>query len=101
MASATFTVLAFDFGERRIGIAVGNTLTKTSQPLNIIENNQQGERFAAIQAIIQEWRPDQLVVGLPVAWVDERYSSVDVDQGHDALAAQVILDQYFSDLKTD
>jgi putative Holliday junction resolvase len=58
-------VLAFDFGTRRIGVAVGNTLTRVAHPLSTIEAGST-VRFPAIGALIDEWRPQQLVVGLPV-----------------------------------
>ena len=59
------TVLAFDFGTRRIGVAVGNTLLRTAQPLVTIDDERTDERFAAIAALIAEWQPGMLVVGLP------------------------------------
>ena len=122
----TNTILAFDFGEKRIGVAVGNTVSKTAEALKIIQEKNQGEKFKAIEALIQEWQPQLLVVGLPthpdgaehemtqkakrfgnqlhgrfqkeVAWVDERYTSVSVQDGNDALAAQLILQQYLDTL---
>ena len=60
------TVLAFDFGTRRIGVAVGNTLTRLAQPLTTIDIDRDDERFAAIAALLDEWQPDVLVVGIPV-----------------------------------
>jgi putative Holliday junction resolvase len=60
------TVLAFDFGTRRIGVAVGNTLTHAARPLTTISEERSDARFAAIGALIKEWQPDVLVVGLPV-----------------------------------
>jgi putative Holliday junction resolvase len=59
------TVLAFDFGTRRIGVAVGNTLTRRAHPLTTIEGERNDERFAAIAALVAEWQPGMLVVGLP------------------------------------
>ena len=122
----TKTILAFDFGEKRIGVAVGNTITKTAEALKIIQEKNQDEKFKAIEALIQEWQPQLLVVGLPthpdgaehemtlkakrfgnqlhgrfqkeVVWVDERYTSVSVQNGNDALAAQLILQQYLDTL---
>lgn len=118
----TKTILAFDFGEKRIGVAAGNTITKTAEALKIIQEKNQDEKFKAIETLIQEWQPQLLVVGLPthsdgaehemtlkakrfgnqlhgrfqkeVVWVDERYTSVSVQDGNDALAAQLILQQY-------
>ena len=123
----TKTILAFDFGEKRIGVAVGNTITKTAEALKIIQEKNQDEKFKAIEALIQEWQPQLLVVGLPthsdgaehemtlkakrfgnqlhgrfqkeVVWVDERYTSVSVQDGNDALAAQLILQQYLDQPK--
>jgi putative Holliday junction resolvase len=59
-------VLAFDFGTRRIGVALGNTLTRSARPLTTIDEERSAPRFAAIAALIEEWRPDLLVVGVPV-----------------------------------
>ncbi|HEX6138342.1 MAG TPA: Holliday junction resolvase RuvX, partial [Casimicrobiaceae bacterium] len=60
------TVLAFDFGTRRVGVAVGNTLMRTAHALETIDAADAIQRFAAIAALVGEWRPAQLVVGLPV-----------------------------------
>jgi putative Holliday junction resolvase len=96
-------VLGFDFGIKRIGIAMGNTLTGQAQPLSIIRAIDNATRFKAIGDLIEQWRPARLVVGeprhpdgaehemtlrarrfanqlhgrfnLPVVLVDERYSS--------------------------
>ena len=61
------TVLAFDFGEKRIGVAVGERLLAQAHPLTTIRGEANAERFAAIAALIDEWQPVCLVVGLPVA----------------------------------
>jgi putative holliday junction resolvase len=58
------SLLAFDFGTRRVGVAVGNSLTRGAQPLTTVAA-EGDERFAAIGRIIAEWRPDALVVGVP------------------------------------
>lgn len=60
------TTLAFDFGERRIGVAMGETLLGIAHPLTTIDTEITEQRFAAIGKLIDEWRPAQLVVGLPV-----------------------------------
>jgi putative Holliday junction resolvase len=60
------TILAFDFGTRRVGVAVGNTLTRTAHPLQTIDAPQTAARFGAIAALIAQWRPSRLVVGLPL-----------------------------------
>ena len=102
------TVLAFDFGERRIGVAVGEHLINSANPLTTINNESNEVRFAAITQLINEWQPKLLVVGLPlsldgsetevtqlckkfarrlngrfnlpVIMIDERYSSTEASQ---------------------
>lgn len=101
------TLLAFDYGEKRIGVALGNALTRSARALTVIANKSRDYRFQAIGELLREWQPDLLVVGLPchpdgtphimtqhakrfgnqlngrfnlpVVWVDERYSSVDAE----------------------
>jgi putative Holliday junction resolvase len=103
--SRAATLLAFDYGEKRIGVAVGNSLTKQAQALMVLENRSREYRFEAVGKLIGEWKPDAVIVGLPmhpdgtphemtqharrfgnqvngrfsvpVDWVDERYSSVE------------------------
>ncbi len=60
------TVLAFDFGTHRIGVAVGNTLIRFAQPLVTIAGDSETTTMAAIGALVSEWQPQQLVVGLPL-----------------------------------
>ena len=126
---AAQTILAFDFGLKRTGVAVGNTLTGGARPLTTIETEENAKRFARIEELLAEWQPDFLVVGvpfdqyggetpmvrrarrfgqqlggrygLPVKFVDERYSSAVVEDAMrpgkddkaavDAAAAAVIL----------
>ena len=119
------TVLAFDFGLKRIGVAVGEPELGTAHPLPAITD------FSAVQKLVEEWKPSALVVGLPtsaqgephkmtrqaedfarrlerrfklpVARVDERYTSVEAEsklrglkkKAVDSVAAQLILEQYF------
>lgn len=59
------TLLAFDFGTRRIGVAIGNSLTDSARALTTIDEASDERRFAAIAALIAQWRPDRLVVGRP------------------------------------
>ena len=59
------TVLAFDYGLRRIGVAVGQTITASASPLGVIDNHADGPDLAKIAALIDEWRPGLLVVGMP------------------------------------
>jgi putative Holliday junction resolvase len=133
---ADATLLAFDFGARRIGVALGTQRLGTARPLTTIDAEAAAPRFAALAALIAQWQPAQLVVGLPVhadgtphemtararrfarqlqgrfglpvALVDERYTSELARQalseagrggrGHrserDAVAAQIILQAY-------
>jgi len=58
-------LLAFDFGTRRIGIAIGNTLLRQARPLTTLDDEKTDTRFASIGALIAEWQPVALVVGLP------------------------------------
>lgn len=101
-------VFGFDFGVKRIGIAMGNTLTGQAQPLTVIKAVDNATRFRVIGELINEWKPARLVVGeprhpdgaehdmtlrsrrfanqlhgrfnLPVELVDERYSSAVIPQ---------------------
>jgi putative Holliday junction resolvase len=103
------TLLAFDYGEKRIGVAIGNSLTRHARSLVVLQNRNREYRFEAVGKLIGEWKPDALVVGLPchpdgtphtmtqlakrfgnqlngrfnlpVTWVDERYSSVEAEAG--------------------
>jgi len=59
------TVLAFDFGAKRIGVAVGESRLRIAHPVATIPAPDRRTRFAAIEQLIAEWRPDLLVVGLP------------------------------------
>jgi len=121
------TVLAFDFGLKRIGVAVGEPELGTAHPLRAVST------FFQIQRLVEEWKPTSLVVGLPtsakgephamtrqaedfarrlerrfklpVTRVDERYTSVEAERklrglkkkAVDSVAAQLILEQYFAE----
>ncbi|MEA9601026.1 Holliday junction resolvase RuvX [Polynucleobacter sp. MG-28-Ekke-A2] len=97
------TILSFDYGTRRVGVAVGNSISKSGQALKTIAAPTSDALFQAIESLLKDWQPDQLVVGkpmhpdgtphemtskatrfgnqlhgrfhLPVVWVDERYTS--------------------------
>jgi len=97
------TVMAFDYGTRRVGVAVGNSVTKAGQALKIIAAHNSDALFQELEKLLKEWQPDRLIVGLPVhpdgaehemsakarrfgnqlngrfqlpvEWVDERYTS--------------------------
>ncbi|HSJ48912.1 MAG TPA: Holliday junction resolvase RuvX [Gammaproteobacteria bacterium] len=125
-------LLGFDYGQRRIGVAVGQTVTATATALATLAARDGQPDWAEVTALIEEWRPDALVVGLPlrldgteselsraaqrfarrlegrykrpVHLMDERLSSRTAEQtrtrdgarqGLDALAAQVILQDWF------
>ncbi|MBU3709215.1 MAG: Holliday junction resolvase RuvX [Burkholderiaceae bacterium] len=60
------TVIAFDFGLKRIGVAVGNTVLRQATPLAVIEAARNENKFAAITRLLDEWQPSTLVVGLPL-----------------------------------
>lgn len=60
------TLLAFDFGLKRIGVAVGNTLLRQAQPLTVISSATNDAKFADIGALLKEWAPARCVVGLPL-----------------------------------
>ena len=59
------TILAFDFGKKRIGVAMGELELKMAHPLTTI-NDKPDARFQTIEKLIQEWQPVRLVVGLPM-----------------------------------
>jgi putative Holliday junction resolvase len=59
------TVLAFDFGEKRIGVAVGDIVLGLAHPLVTVSEEITKRRFDNIAKLIEEWKPVQLVVGLP------------------------------------
>lgn len=60
------TILGFDFGLKRIGVAVGNSILKQAQPLTIITAATNDDKFSAIAKLVAEWEPDLAIVGLPL-----------------------------------
>ena len=66
LPGAPTTILAFDYGQRRIGVAVGQTVTGSASPLGVVANGEKGPDQHRIDALIREWRPGVLVVGLPL-----------------------------------
>ncbi|MBT4523017.1 MAG: Holliday junction resolvase RuvX [Halieaceae bacterium] len=66
MPKPTHTVLAFDFGLSQIGVAVGNSLLQTTEPLPVLRANNGKPDWAALETLINEWCPDLLVVGDPI-----------------------------------
>lgn len=63
-APAVLSYLAFDFGVKRVGVASGNSLMRSATPLTTVADAGE-RRFEAIAALIAQWRPDALVVGVP------------------------------------
>lgn len=61
-----YTVLAFDFGEKRTGVAVGETLTGSARPLDTLASRDGAQNFEAIEQLIKTYRAEALVVGLPL-----------------------------------
>lgn len=66
MASPIQRVLGFDFGTRQIGVAVGQTLTGTARPLKELRARDGIPDWDQIDALLKEWQPDALIVGLPL-----------------------------------
>ena len=60
------TVLAIDFGLKHLGLAVGQTVSRTATPLSTIAANKGTPDWRILDAAIDEWRPDRLLVGLPL-----------------------------------
>ena len=65
-AATLVSVLGFDVGARRIGVAVGNTLSGTARALAMVSARDEGPDWSAVDALVREWRPDRLVVGEPL-----------------------------------
>lgn len=59
------TILAFDFGLKRIGVAIGNSMICQAKPLSVITETANEPKFAAISSLIKEWGASRIVVGLP------------------------------------
>jgi putative Holliday junction resolvase len=59
------TILGFDFGLKRIGVAVGNSVIRQAQALTIISAATNEAKFAAIDALLKEWQPTRCIVGVP------------------------------------
>ena len=115
-------VLGFDYGHKRIGVATGQALTGTATPLATLPNPQ-AAGWADVDALLAQWRPTQLVVGLPlaadgteragtpVALVDERLSSHEAEarlladgrrheavrRERDAMAAAIIVETWLAE----
>ena len=137
--SGSRTLLAFDYGHKKIGVAVGQEITRSTRPLLTLASREGRPDWEAIAALLRQWRPSALVVGLPlqlngeeqdttlaarrfanrlrgryhlpVYFADERMTSMAAQQrirehraagggqspGVDAVAAQLILETFFSE----
>ncbi|MBS0557899.1 MAG: Holliday junction resolvase RuvX [Proteobacteria bacterium] len=69
------TVLGFDYGARRIGVAVGNALTGSARALEVIANGAPGPDWTRVAGLVREWRPQALLVGLPLTMAGEEQSN--------------------------
>ncbi|HJN37169.1 MAG TPA: Holliday junction resolvase RuvX [Gammaproteobacteria bacterium] len=136
------TLLAFDYGRRYIGVAAGETVSKTASALTCIESKKDIP-WEKIDLLIDEWQPDRIIIGnplalngadqpivrwakrfsnqiklrysLPVEWVDERFTTVEArsqlfdkhgfsglkKEKVDALSAQIILQQWLNERKSE
>lgn len=81
------TILAFDFGLRRIGVAVGQTVTRSASPVGVVTNSDSGPDWQRIGSLIREWGAARLVVGMPL----------NVDGSPSAISAEV--DAFIEGLK--
>lgn len=63
--AAVETIIGFDFGLKRIGVAIGNTLVRQAQPLTIIADLTNDAKFERIAALITEWQARRCIVGIP------------------------------------
>jgi len=60
------SLLGFDYGTRKIGVAVGQKITQSATPLLVLRNRNGQPDWSRIQALIQEWQPEAAVIGLPL-----------------------------------
>ncbi|NNS06659.1 Holliday junction resolvase RuvX [Erwinia sp. JH02] len=63
---SSMTMLSFDFGTKSIGVAIGQQLTGTARPLTALKANDGVPDWNKIEALLKEWQPDRVVVGLPL-----------------------------------
>ena len=59
-------IIAFDYGEKKIGVAVGQSSTNTSSPLQIIFNKDNNTNWTSISSLLDEWKPDLILLGKPL-----------------------------------
>jgi len=68
-------VLGFDYGARRIGIALGNVISRSARALEVLANGEHGPDWPRLDSVMREWRPDALLVGLPLTIDDAEQST--------------------------
>lgn len=78
MSPAAHTLLGFDYGEKRIGVAVGQTLTATATPLTTVPVTRNQPDWNLISELIADWQPAALVVGIPLTMKDEAQPLTDL-----------------------
>lgn len=69
------TVIGFDYGARRIGVAVGNAISRSARALDVLTNAERGPDWPRLDALLREWRPDALLVGLPLTVNDSEQAT--------------------------
>ncbi|HEY2394391.1 MAG TPA: Holliday junction resolvase RuvX [Rudaea sp.] len=79
------TVMGFDYGARRIGVAVGNAITNRARAVEVLANGERGPDWQRLDALLREWRPDALLVGLPLM--------LDDSEQHNSRAARKFADE--------
>ncbi len=59
------TYIAFDYGEQRTGVAIGQSITRTATPLTTLISNKQKTNWSEIEKLLHEWQPNEIIVGIP------------------------------------
>ena len=74
------TIIGFDYGTKRIGVAVGQTLTQSATPVDTVNFIRNKPDWKHIEKLIQQWNPDALVVGVPLSMDDKRQVMTDASE---------------------
>lgn len=77
MINSHLSILAFDFGEKRIGVAKGQTISCTAEPLTILRVDNGRIDWDALSALIEDWQPELFVVGMPTNYDGEEFGIAD------------------------
>ena len=84
--------MGFDYGARRIGVAIGNAISHSARALDVLANGDSGPDWRRIDGLVREWRPDALLVGLPLTLDDaEQRNSAAARAFADTLASRYAL----------